>query len=542
MTNASTLQAFSSGYECLTRPLIGRYRLQKDLVLRLIEQAAEFASNHHPGRFADGLLENPLLDIGSNLERYISWKEIPPLERKYTKTGAKGMRRIVHVASSLVEIGGHTRTIQNWMRHDPDSNHSVFLIRQGSSPLPGRLEGDVFERHGQLVNLPPNLPNTTRAIALRRFVQVNADLIVLHHSGHDVVPTLAFACEDLPPVTILNHADHLFWLGSSIADTVINQRDEGMKLSEARRFTRSNTVLPIPLSTRKLAAREEARSRLGIPAQQQMLLSVGRGIKYKPTQHHDFLKTMRKILNCLPSCHLHVVGLSNSDVTFFPDYREHDRIHLHGPVVDPSDYQSAADLYVESFPFGSSTAMLEAARAGLPVVWPFNPPFKLLVTNHGFETHLSHASDESEYIDQVCELVTNRQKREWLGNKLKNQIFEHHIGDGWRKRLSTVYDTVQHLSHSTSPLPKAKCLTSDEDEALAGWQAAHIGQELNLSKVSSDVRDYLIGFTYWARQEADYSGSVRILKSYLRARGYDKDILLCLMKLPAHWVWKRLLA
>ena len=62
-----------------------------------------------------------------------------------------------------------------------------------------------------------------------------------------MAPVLAFADKRCPPVALLNHADHIFWLGSTISDLIINQRDIGKVLSEERRFARHNTVLPIPL-------------------------------------------------------------------------------------------------------------------------------------------------------------------------------------------------------------------------------------------------------------------------------------------------------
>ena len=61
-----------------------------------------------------------------------------------------------------------------------------------------------------------------------------------------------------------------------------------------------------------------------------------------------------------------------------------------------------SDLYLESFPFGSATAMLEAAQIGLAAVLQYDPPFCLLSTNHGLEFQLKNAATEEEYIENVC--------------------------------------------------------------------------------------------------------------------------------------------
>src|SRR5262249_42167593 len=136
---------------------------------------------------------------------------------------------------------------------------------------------------GDLIALPTFAPPPAKARWLREIARSSADLVVLHHFWDDVVPILAFAVEGGAPVAGLTHTDQLFWLGSTVADSVVNQRGIGKDLSERRRFTKRNLVLLIPLEEPPgRLPRAVARGRLGIPDDQVVLLSTGSHYKYIP--------------------------------------------------------------------------------------------------------------------------------------------------------------------------------------------------------------------------------------------------------------------
>src|SRR5438067_2243266 len=82
--------------------------------------------------------------------------------------------------------------------------------------IPG-VHDAVKTSGGELMALNPAAPWIERARALRELAR-GYDAVVLHIHHHDPVPILAFADGDRPPVVLFNHADHMFWLGSSIVD------------------------------------------------------------------------------------------------------------------------------------------------------------------------------------------------------------------------------------------------------------------------------------------------------------------------------------
>jgi glycosyltransferase involved in cell wall biosynthesis len=536
-SSGDALERYNRCYECLKIFFAEAHRRQTETVLLWVEAMAVFASSHHTGRFADGAIENIALEIGRNLDRCLLTEASIYLQQQLPRTGRGRKRQVLHIASTIFSIGGHTRTIRNWIRSDSDSQHSLLLTRQGTVAIPAWMVEEVRGSGGELIVLPGKIGLLARARMLRGIAQAHADFIVLHHWGSDVTPVVAFATRDLPPVAVLNHCDHAFWLGSSIADIVVNQREAGARLSKQRRFVTCNPVLPIPLSESSPGlSRYAARQTLGIPSDQLMLLTVGRGDKYRPTQSQDFFRTVHKVLDRVQDTHLYVVGLSEVEAVQYQLYSLHPRIHLCGPVQDPTTYQAAADLYLESFPFGSATALLEAARAGVPVVLPFAPPFDLLATNHGLEDIVSYSGSEEEYIDRVHFLMNNAGERELLGQVLQNHVRSHHTGEGWRRQLANVYRLVEGCKHNSRPIPIADCSRSNADVAMSEWQAFMNGDVDSAAEYTKNVREVVFGAAYAAREAGDYRGAFELLWRYFYTYGFDRGMLVAAAKLPVHRV------
>src|SRR5437016_4559302 len=163
--------------------------------------------------------------------------------------GRDSRRNVLHIATGALAFGGHTRTIKNWITADSDSRHSLLLTYQTEDfPVPSWVRDAVWNQGGELIVLPPSAPLLSKALWTREVWQSGADLVVLHIHQHDVVPVIAFAVDEGPPVALLNHADHVFFLGISVSDCIINLRPIGEQWTRGRRYASRNTVLPIPLT------------------------------------------------------------------------------------------------------------------------------------------------------------------------------------------------------------------------------------------------------------------------------------------------------
>src|SRR5262245_7187281 len=88
-----------------------------DSLLSYIQMAAKFAWLLPTGRYADGQIENKALEIGLATKDDVnegpsaSFLNLPPKDAR---------RKVLHVATWVQSVGGHTKLIANWISHDPD--------------------------------------------------------------------------------------------------------------------------------------------------------------------------------------------------------------------------------------------------------------------------------------------------------------------------------------------------------------------------------------------------------------------------------------
>ncbi len=496
-------------------------RKNAEAVLGGVALAAQVASEFHPGRFADGTIENLVLEIGTELNKFVAEDG----RLAFQVVCREGCRRVLHVVTQVMGIGGHTRMLYHWVRNDRSSCHSLVIVNQsGYVSIPLWLSEAIHSSGGQLLVFPPESALCQKAKWLREIARRNADLVVLHHDPSDVVPTAAFAMHDCPPVARLNIADHQFWLGSSVSDVVVNLRTAGAEHTAKRRFVSSNTVIPILLADPvRQVSRQDARRVLGIGEDQVMLLSVGRDLKYRPCGSYDFVATANKILDRQPSVHLYVVGESLVGITPFLRCAVHERLHFLGSVEDPLLYHTAADVYLESFPFGSQTALLEAALSGLSVVPAYAPLFPLLVANDdAVQDLIPNPNNEREYLDRVDLLIQHPEQRRELGETLRKRLLIDHTGPGWLNRLAAMYQETDRLTHGVRPIPASSCSTTDADISLSLWHVVADGKTYSAGASGDGVEAVLCHAGFLAKYVGDYANARRLAWRAVRHNPYRR--------------------
>lgn len=529
----TVLGRYSRSYEMLAR-FCGRSMLASDeLLLRFVQECAIYASTHHPGRLADGAIENVALEIGMKMNE-ATGSEVAALQQvSSAHRSGKGARRVLHVTPYMWRVGGHTRTLQNWINIDTDSQHTIVITHAMDPLLVGPVSIRVQESGGGIFVLSGVKGLSAKARILRAIARNKADLVVLHHTCNDAVPVAAFAIAGLPPVALVNDCDQAFWLGSTVTDVIVNQREAGARLSRERRYCNNNVVLPIPLSEpTESFTRYEARRRLGIRADAMVLLTVGRALKYRPSATHDFFRVVRTILEREERAHLYAVGINEQEAVAWGLEWKHPRIHLCGAVADWSEYRASADVYLESMPFGSATALMEAAFGGLPAVLPFDPPSDLFVTNHGFEAVLANPVDADGYVEKVLSLLHDSASAFGLGNKLIEHIRLHHWGDGWRRKVVELYGVTDTLRHEPRCIPTTVCAEEPLDMALAEWQH-FLNREEWPGNVDA-VRSVPLTIAWEARAQGALGDAIAILWRYFGIYGLDMSSLRMAVGLPVH--------
>ena len=494
-TVVSFLQLCNHHYESLfDKLLLLRAHASREAVLSWIEVMANFAAMTHSGRFADGAIENIALEIGCDLQSYRG-RECKATSLIDAGSLKMTRRRILHVVTVATIIGGHTRTIVNWIRKDRDSQHSIVLTSQGSVQIPSSLYEAVSFSKGRFVSLPFSAPVVERARWLRRFALDTADFVILHLVPSDIVPIVAFADPGKVPVAMVNLADQCFWVGSSIADMVINLREISVTTNRDVRFTRNDKLLPIPIcETGAGLGRLDARRELGIPESEVMLLSIGRSLKYSPSPRQNFFLTSSRILERHAEAHLYLVGVREEDHVRSPGYVYHSRMHFVGPVPDATVYQRASDVYLEGFPFGSQTALLESVLPGVPCVRVFAPATPLLATDDIALTGIvDNPRDEDEYVERASDFIRSRDNRCQTGEILRERILYYHVNEYWNQNLELIYQALEKLTHIPSPIARVTACVRPLDLAISEYHRTRfIGTNL-AELVEEDIHQLMKG-------------------------------------------------
>ncbi len=427
------------------RRCLGRGDLER--TLRWSVLAAKSAIHHPFGGLVSAMLEETVVGVASRLP--------PP-----AAPGDRRQRaRWLHVLDQAFSVGGHSMLAERWISLDPrDVEHRVLLLAQ-TGPVPRRLEAAAEATGGRVDRLEPGLSLAALATALRAAAWAEADAVVLYVHPHSVVAAAAFGVDGGPPVLHLNHQSQNFWVGASVADLVLNLRASAREWSERHRGIGRNALLPIPALPRadvggdadaRDRARQTARRALGLPAGAPILLTSGGRDKFYPMPGLDFLDAAGRILEADADTLIVAVGFDEDQRWRALRQRTGGRFLAAGPQPDPGAYHAAADVFLESFPVPSPTALLEVGLLGTPCVRApraVPPPFAM--DGPAIDT-VGRPADVAAYVREVVDLVKDPGERARRGAALAAAIRAHHSPSGWRRYLAEVCAAVPD-THRVSP-------------------------------------------------------------------------------------------
>jgi hypothetical protein len=408
------------------------------------QRAATFATFNYCGFYSEIKLENILLSVGKN---YINSASTNLIQRIPVKSG----KQVLHYATSIHNVGGHTRLIENWIKNDSSNKHDVVLTMQKDA-IPDFVTDALNLVGGQVITI-----NNELTIAKANEVynlSKNYDVVVLHHHANDIIPVIAFSSDANTPVCILNHGDHRYWLGVVICDILIEIRDNLIESDRVRRKINNFSLLPIPIKYNVSNANRysEARLKLGIKEDEIMLLSIGASYKYMPIDGRSFFEDISSII-VDKHVKLYIVGISPNEELA----SNYSNIFFVAPTPELDDYRNACDIYIEGYPFSSFTAHLEVAAMSKPIHRMYNPPLLNEYRLIEYPNKIYFPNSKEEWLHRLSELINNREERLKCGVQDRANSNMHGI-DKWKEYLDSFYNKANKLNHCVKQMQEDNTL------------------------------------------------------------------------------------
>ena len=408
------------------------------------------------------------IKIESNLQAVArQLGKIPNLGATATaRTPAKGV--CLHVMNEALPLGGVTAMAARWMRNDHRERiHCLALLSQ-EIPVPEELAQAVKEAGGSVFTANQRESFVQRSAWLRSLAREQADFVILHVDVTDVITGAAFGVDGGPPILLVNHTAHLYWAGASVVDLLVNCRGsalEGYWAETYRGIPRYGTV-PIPLlepqapngvPAANAANRISVRKEFGIPEAAVVILSVGASFKYLAANGMDFVEICERILRELPEAYVLIVGTREDERWGKAAERTQGRLRALGtmPQARLAKIRDAGDIYIEGFPFGTTTSLLEAGLGGIPVVLaPAECPPPYGTDGVALDDILERPRSVDDYTNKIINLSRNAAARTEEGNKIKRAVAEHHTGPGWKRHLNEVMLALprEHRVHAITKM------------------------------------------------------------------------------------------
>lgn len=433
--------------------------VRKDtLVKRLnyLEKLSFFAFNHFPLLLSDKKLELELVTLGK--ENLSNWNI--KLETKSNK-----QQRILHIATEIYDIGGHTRVLGNWIKNESERDSYIILTSQYSEIKTNILD-EIIDRTKNSLILETNLNHIEKSEKILHFIaENNINTVVFHTHPFDVIPSLIGALSNFPVSILFNHSDHTFGLGVLTNELFLELTAKGKETSLKFRGNKNSEVLNLPLQSLP-KYKEIIRDNNSIT-----LVSMASSWKFKPFEDLDFFNVYVPFLRKYKHVTLKIIGVKEEDYFKFTNLEKPQNLELLGTISNPKQVLSNADYFIEMFPFCSYLSALDSISSGLMPVFSYD---HLIVSGAGTIEFFPFLKKEikyktkGEYIEFIENNIIN------LDYKKKNieKVVHHLINTNYNNWYSKINLIVGKLIKSKIEIEqyKNKKLTSSRAKKYARFQ------------------------------------------------------------------------
>lgn len=271
---------------------------------------------------------------------------------------------ILHIMTEAYLIGGHTRVVDNWIK-SVNGKHSVIL-NNPYSLQPSFLVESVKSKKGKII-INDNVGFVAKANFLFKIAS-HFKYVVLHHHPHDILPLLAFGTKKFSrPIFFYNHADYVWGCGYSVSDKLIELSKKGMEFSNKYRGIPMNRIIfgGVPIEFETHPSFEICKKN------KKYIVTMASSYKFHPIKDLTFQNFIYRILEATEDIEYYAIGVSKDDEHWqILKYKYPLRVHLKGELnkTDAHEIVKKSTLYLDSFPLGSTTSLIEAVSLGIPIL------------------------------------------------------------------------------------------------------------------------------------------------------------------------------
>jgi hypothetical protein len=465
----------------------------------LAQIAARCAWPDHIGLFGSPQLESLLLELG---------KQMVTTKSGGSQACDQSVRKVLHVLTYGRPVGGDSRFVWRWMQADHNSQHSVAITSQahmkGAYDVPEFLRQSAENSGGFLHILKASASKPLEQASELRMLCQDMEVVILHLFPYDIIPVLALAKDcDAVKTLYINHSDHTFWVGASVAHSIVHLRKQSTHFLSSRRGLRpdQSMVLPIPLTLPSISVTSaQAKQALGYDPSVILLLTIASPFKFYAPGQIAFLDLVTPVISKLSQAVLIAVGPDSEGVWKSASIQANGRIVPLGTRYDNDLLYTAADIYLDSVPFSSTTSLLEAGIHGVPLLgYKLSNTLGLLGPGSpGLDNTMELASDIESYQTMLTRLISDADYRQLKGQKVKSEILSLHTGDGWNHAVNDLYANVEQNNERGCLLGNVDNFqTSDLDMALIQLYA----HSHDPSSIGRLIRNYIGELPYLTRLE-----------------------------------------
>ncbi|MCI1272995.1 MAG: hypothetical protein LKG27_00990 [Clostridiaceae bacterium] len=418
-----------------------------DEKLDIANNALSYVSHRGTGYFYSIELEKFFVNLAQQYD--IKSYDIEPYKNSF-----------LHVMTECYMTGGHTRIVERWINQaDSTQKHSVILLNH-EGEIPHLLQKNIKDKNGELIILDKKKSQIERALELRE-LGMHYEHIILHTHMYDPIATIAFGTEKFTrPVILFNHADHMFWIGKSIADKVADIRDK-TSISKTKRNIKNPFHLGLLADDiQNTITKDEARKILGIPEDKQVILTIGGAPKYYPIMGDNIEPILKRILDENLNAVIYAIGPKKSKLFWKKlEQQYQNRLIITGELDYENEYLkylAAADLVVDSYPMCGFTVAIDVVA--------HNIPFLTLGTNTIGQ--LDFVSKTEAFCNSIDDLSTKAKQilnEKTYADKIldeEKELFKDECTkEAWQKRLEA-------LLKETPKIHKANNLENETEPTM----------------------------------------------------------------------------